>query len=190
MLVSRDSKHHKNAEDDITNIWKVIFIHFSYLISTFGIKTYKRLCFMKHFFRSLQSSRERALQITVNVWDHMSRVTSRCLEQLGWSASALTSWKSKASISFRESSALVSQFASVFGLSAFSKKNNVFPFGVVPFLLGDSKLYPSSSNSIIETFRFEDEYDYEQEIFSIEILSIAFTANVRFKMSNEEIKTA
>ena len=84
----------------------------------------------------------------------------------------------------------MSQFASVFGLSGFSKKNHVFPFGIVPFLLGDSKLYPSSSNSIIETFRFEDEYDYEQEIFSIEILSITSTANVRFKISNEEIKTA
>ena len=126
--MSRDSKHHKNAEDDITNIWKVIFVHFSYLISTFGIKTYKLLCFMKHFFRSLQLSRERALQITVNVWDHMSRVTSRCLEQLGWSTSALTSWKSKASISFRESPALVSQFASVLGLSAFSKKELCRPF--------------------------------------------------------------
>ena len=41
---------------------------------------------MKHFYRSLESSRERPLRNTVNVWDHMSR----CLEQLGWSACAAT----------------------------------------------------------------------------------------------------
>ena len=32
------------------------------------------------------SSRVRALQNTVNVWDHMTRVTSWSLEQFGWSA--------------------------------------------------------------------------------------------------------
>ena len=31
-------------------------------------------------------SRERALWNTVNVWDHMWRVTWRCFEQFGWSA--------------------------------------------------------------------------------------------------------
>ena len=36
--------------------------------------------------RSLESSLVRALRNTVNVWDHMSRVTSWCLEQFGWSA--------------------------------------------------------------------------------------------------------
>ena len=34
---------------------------------------------MKHFYRSLELSRERALRNTVNVWDHMSR----CLESDG-----------------------------------------------------------------------------------------------------------
>ena len=47
----------------------------------------KILCFMKHFYRSLESSR-RALPKTVNVWDHMSRVTSRSVEQFRWSPSA------------------------------------------------------------------------------------------------------
>ena len=42
--------------------------------------------FMKHFYRSLESNLARALRNTVNVWDHMSRVTSWCLEQFGWSA--------------------------------------------------------------------------------------------------------
>ena len=53
-------------------------------MSTFEIKRCKILCFMKHFYRSLESSRVRALQNTVNVWGHMSRMTSRCLEQFGW----------------------------------------------------------------------------------------------------------
>ena len=44
------------------------------------------LCFMKHFYRSLESSRVRALQNTVNVWVQMSHVTSRSLEQFGWFA--------------------------------------------------------------------------------------------------------
>ena len=60
-----------------------LFILF-YIVSTFGITTCKILSFMKHFYRSLESSRERALRNTVNVWDHMSR----CLEQFGWSACA------------------------------------------------------------------------------------------------------
>ena len=58
-----------------------LFILF-YILSTFGIKRCKILSFMKHFYRSLESSHERPLRNTVNVWDHMSR----CLEQFGWSA--------------------------------------------------------------------------------------------------------
>ena len=37
-------------------------------------------------YRSLESNQVRVLRNTVNVWDHMSRVTSRCLEQFKWSA--------------------------------------------------------------------------------------------------------
>ena len=37
-------------------------------------------------YRSLESNQMRVLRNTVNVWDHMSRVTSRCLEQFKWSA--------------------------------------------------------------------------------------------------------
>ena len=59
---------------------------FSYIISTFGIKRCKILCFMKHFYRSLESSQVRALQNKVNVWDHMSCVASQCLKQFGWCA--------------------------------------------------------------------------------------------------------
>ena len=55
-------------------------------LSIFGIKRCKILCFMKHFYRSLESSQVQALKNTVNVWDQMSRVTSRSLEQFGWSA--------------------------------------------------------------------------------------------------------
>ena len=65
-------------------------IHFSYITSRCGIKRCKILYFMKHFYRSLQSSRVRAARNTVNVWDHMSRMTWRSLEQFGWSACALT----------------------------------------------------------------------------------------------------
>ena len=72
------------------------FINFYYVISTFGIKRCKILCFKKHFYRSLKSSqgrsRVRALRNTVNVWDHMSRVTSQSLEQFGWSACILSWW--------------------------------------------------------------------------------------------------
>ena len=44
------------------------------------------LCFMKHFSPSFQSNLERALRNTANVWDNMSRVTSRWLEQSEWFA--------------------------------------------------------------------------------------------------------
>ena len=37
-------------------------------------------------YRSLESNQVRVLRNTVNVWDHMSRVTSRCLEQFKCSA--------------------------------------------------------------------------------------------------------
>ena len=37
-------------------------------------------------YRSLESNQVRVLRNTVNVWDHTSRVTSRCLEQFKWSA--------------------------------------------------------------------------------------------------------
>ena len=70
----------------LKKMWWIIFIHFSYIITTFGTKRRKILFFMMHFYRSLESSRELALRNTVNVWDHMSRVTSRYLEQFGWSA--------------------------------------------------------------------------------------------------------
>ena len=60
----------------------VIFIHFSYIISTFGVKRCKILCFMKHFYRSLASSQVRALQNKVNVWDHMSRDIT--MSQIVW----------------------------------------------------------------------------------------------------------
>ena len=39
--------------------------------------------------RSLESSRARELRNIVNVWDHMSRVTSKSLEQFGWFACGL-----------------------------------------------------------------------------------------------------
>ena len=71
----------------VKSIWWVIFVHFSYIITTFGMKRCKIMFFMRHFYQSLESSRELALRNTVNVWDHMSRVTSRCLEQFGCSVS-------------------------------------------------------------------------------------------------------
>ena len=37
-------------------------------------------------YRSLESSQVRVLRNAANVWNHMSRVTSRCLEQFKWSA--------------------------------------------------------------------------------------------------------
>ena len=58
-------------------------------VLTFGIKRYKILCFMKRFYWSLESSQERALWNTENVWDSMSYVTSWCLKQFGWSAFVL-----------------------------------------------------------------------------------------------------
>ena len=61
---------------------------------TFGIKRCKILCFMKYSYQSLESSRVRALRNTVNVWDHMSRVTSRSHEQFGCSSYVCTKFSS------------------------------------------------------------------------------------------------
>ena len=47
---------------------------------------------MKHFYRSLESSRVRALQNTVNAWDQMSQVTSRSLEQFNSDDSPVLKW--------------------------------------------------------------------------------------------------
>ena len=97
LSVSSDWKRPKNAEHDSKNIRKVIFILFSCIILTLGIKRCKILCFMKHFYRSLESRRWKpSASVTkysksvnaVNVWDHMSCVTSRCFEQFGWCACA------------------------------------------------------------------------------------------------------
>ena len=55
--------------------------------------------FMRHFYRSPESSRELALRNAVNVWDHMSRVTSRCLEQFGWCSCGSRSLLVKATLS-------------------------------------------------------------------------------------------
>ena len=68
MSASSFWKRHKNAEHDTKNIRSVILIHFSYIISTFGIKRCKILCFMKHFYQSFESRRMRELWNTVNVW--------------------------------------------------------------------------------------------------------------------------
>ena len=47
----------------------VIFIHFSYIISTFGVKRCKILCLIKDFYWSLESGQVQASQNKVNVWD-------------------------------------------------------------------------------------------------------------------------
>ena len=83
----------------VKNICWVIFIHFSFIITPFGMKRCKILFFMRHFYRSLESSRELALRNAVNVWDHMSRVTSRCLEQFGWCSCGSPSLLVKATLS-------------------------------------------------------------------------------------------
>ena len=83
----------------VKNIWWVIFIHFSFIITTSGMKRCKILFFMRHFYRSLESSRELALRNAVNVWDHTSRVTSRCLEQFGWCSCGSPSLLVKATLS-------------------------------------------------------------------------------------------
>ena len=55
----------KTQNTTLKTYGKLSFFVF-YIISTFGIKRCKFLCFMKHFYRSLESSRERALRNTVN----------------------------------------------------------------------------------------------------------------------------
>ena len=74
-----------------------------------------------------------------------------------------------------------------FGFQAFSffQKELCLPFWRCAIFTGWLKII-----SLVFQFNNRDEYDYEQGIFSIERLNIAFTANVRFKMNNEEIKTA
>ena len=62
---------------------KVSYLYlFSYIISTFGVKRCKILCFMKHFYPSLASSQVRVLQNKLNVWDHMSRDIT--MSQIVW----------------------------------------------------------------------------------------------------------
>ena len=62
---------------------KVSYLYlFSYIISTFGVKRCKILCFMKHFYPSLASSQVRVLQNKLNVCDHMSRDIT--MSQIVW----------------------------------------------------------------------------------------------------------
>ena len=92
-------------KDNLPYVFGVVFFVFVAL-SVRGVslkrlkaqKICKILCLMKHFYRSLESSRVRALRNTVNVWDHMSRVTSPSIEQFGWSTCvktklSLTDWR-------------------------------------------------------------------------------------------------
>ena len=46
----------------VKNIWWVVFIHFSYIITAFGMKRCEILFFMRHFYQSFESSRELALR--------------------------------------------------------------------------------------------------------------------------------
>ena len=73
------------GEGSVTWLLPHLFV-FLNLNQYLGIKWWKLVLFyVKHFYQSVQSIRERPSWITVNVWNRMLSVISQCLTQLGWS---------------------------------------------------------------------------------------------------------